>query len=112
MRAVGFLADHIAAKSVNGVERNNDIHICQNQPDVVVGGIARAKLFNLGFEGKQQRPFGRQLGVATNHSRQSNFYFVGWTLLAHKTSKKTSKEAGKLLARTWQINRKSLAKRR
>jgi len=63
MKADGLFTDHVAAKPIYRIKRNNYFLLCQNQPDVVISGVARTKLLNLHFEGKQLRQLGRQLGL-------------------------------------------------
>ena len=55
------MADYLATKPINRVLGNNDLHIFQQQSDVVVGCPPFEKPFNLRFERQQQRELARKL---------------------------------------------------
>jgi hypothetical protein len=63
MRAARFFTEYVAAKPINRIESNNYFLLGQNQPNVVVGGVARAQFLDLRFEWKQLRQLGRQWGL-------------------------------------------------
>jgi len=78
VKAVGFFADHIAAKTIDRIEGDGDVRILQKQPDVVIGRFSRAKLLDFLFEGEHLRQLEWQFGlIAIGKLLESNLGVLG-----------------------------------